>query len=89
MFVQPPVLFIRRCVLWRPTAGFTHCLHRSIYIKILTLVVCQSHGENVATVNVVVQGLLDEVLRLVPRQLGHPTIKKPPCNIIRQFYRPP
>lgn len=39
---------------------------------LLTQVVCVAEVEHIAAVHVVVQRLLDQVLRLVPGQLGHP-----------------
>ena len=39
---------------------------------VLTEVVRVSQVEDVTAVHVMVQGLLDQVLRLVPSQLGHP-----------------
>lgn len=39
---------------------------------VLTEVVCVAQVEDVAAVHVVVEGLLDQVLWLVPGQLGHP-----------------
>lgn len=39
---------------------------------VLTQVVRVAKVEHVAAVHVVVEGLLDQVLRLVPGQLGHP-----------------
>lgn len=60
-----------------PSASHTPCPPPQLRARpqaVLTQVVRVAEVEGVAAVHVVVQGLLDQVLGLVPRQLGHPKV---------------
>ncbi len=59
----------KNSIRWNSNS-FSNCF---LFQYILTCVVCVSHVQDITGVDVVVQGLLYQVLRLVPRQLRHST----------------